>query len=60
MRPAMYDFYIKEDRIERARQAAKARTGNDYHIKKLSESASPLTTDQIQKLRALLPMEDNQ
>lgn len=56
----MYDFYRKEDRIERARQAAKARTGADYHIKKLVDDAPTLTAEQIEKLRALIPMESGQ
>lgn len=58
--PNEIERLILADRTERARQAAKARTGTDYHIKKLVEAAPSLTTDQIEKLRALLPMEDGQ
>jgi hypothetical protein len=39
---------------ERAVNAARSRTGNDYHIRKLAESAEPLTAEQRQRLAALL------
>ena len=42
-------------RHERARKAANARTTTDAHIRALVEAAPPLTPEQIDKLRALLP-----
>lgn len=44
-------------RSDRAWKAGKSRTTVDYYIKKLIESAPALTSEQIEKLRALLPME---
>lgn len=44
-----------EFRQRRARYAAKARTGDDYYICKLIESAPALTAEQAARLRALLP-----
>jgi hypothetical protein len=38
---------------ERALKAALARTGNAYHIRKLTEAAATLTGDQRQQLAAL-------
>lgn len=49
-----------EQRHERAKKAAAARHSIDTTIKQLVEVAPELTTDQIEKLRALLPMEDGQ
>lgn len=44
-----------EFRHERARKAAKARTSTDYYIDKLVRSAPPLTPEQVERIRALLP-----
>jgi len=39
---------------ERAVNAARARTGNDYHIRKLTEAAATMTGEQRHRLSALL------
>jgi hypothetical protein len=39
----------------RAVSGAKARTGVDYHIRKLVESANTISAEQAETLRALLP-----
>jgi hypothetical protein len=39
---------------EYAVNAARARTGNDYHIRKLTEAAATLTGEQRRALAALL------
>jgi hypothetical protein len=38
--------------------AARARTGNDYHIRKLTEAATTLTGEQKQRLATLLAERD--
>ena len=38
----------------RAQKAGRSRTGNDYHIRKLTEGASTLTGEQRRQLAALL------
>jgi hypothetical protein len=40
---------------ERAVKAGRSRTGIDYHIRKLAESANALNAEQAEQLRALLP-----
>jgi hypothetical protein len=40
---------------ERAVKAGRSRTGVDYHIRKLVESAPALNAEQAAQLRALLP-----
>jgi hypothetical protein len=44
-----------EVRHRRGVAAGKSRTGVDYHIRKIVESANPLTAEQAEQLRALLP-----
>jgi len=39
---------------ERAMKAGQARTGTDYHIRKLVDAAPPLTAEQRDRLAALL------
>jgi hypothetical protein len=45
-------------RYERASRGGLARTGVDYHIRKLAESANGLTAEQAEQLRQLLPSGD--
>jgi hypothetical protein len=42
----------------RASRAGRARTGVDYHIRKLVESANTLSAAQAEELRQLLPSGD--
>jgi hypothetical protein len=43
-------------RTERARRAAATRTSLDHHIQKVVDAAPTLTAEQIERLRALLPV----
>ena len=43
-------------RRERARRAATTRTSLDHHIQKVVDAAPTLTAEQIERLRALLPV----
>jgi hypothetical protein len=45
----------REQRIARARKAARTRTSVDHHIAKVVESARALTDEQVEQLRSLLP-----
>jgi hypothetical protein len=53
-RRGRYRLNVDPDRAhERAIKAAQSRTGNDYHIRKLTEAAATLTGEQRQQLAAL-------
>lgn len=43
---------------ERAVRAARARTSLDHHVEKVVENAGELNSDQLARLRALLPAVD--
>jgi hypothetical protein len=57
-RPYLGPLSDPEVRHERASRAGRARTGVDYHIRKLVESANTLSAAQAEELRQLLPSGD--